>query len=334
MLSAVATGFLVAAAIAWLVREAAILDHPNGRSSHAAPTPRGGGLGILAGFLAAIALAGATSPSGAAALSGMAVCGCLAGLLGLGDDLFVLSERLKFVALTALSLAIAMIAGPVTDLGFALPWWIGFLGSALWVFTTANAVNFMDGSDGLMVAVLVPAALALGVMGEGDVATGGFALAAATAGFAVFNAPLVRERGSLFAGDVGSLSASVLFAGLALYWAAISGAGTVWLAPLLILPVLADVLLTMAARAKAGRRLFVPHRAHAYQLLIRMGTSHGRVAMIWGLLTMACGVLAMIGAAGPVWARPAVFLVGVASAIVLHQLVRRRARAAGLDTTQ
>lgn len=326
--------FATALMLGWTMRRAAIIDRPNARSNHQRPTPRGGGIGILAGFFLALALLPVQPPATAAMLAGLALCGGAAGFAGLLDDIFTLSETLKFLILTAISFALAAMAGPVTDLGFPVPVLLGLLGSALWVFTTANAVNFMDGSDGLIAACLIPACLVLGLAGAGDVAMASLALAAALAGFAAWNAPLVRARGDLFAGDAGALGAAVLFAGLALRWAATGPSGTAWLAALLILPLLGDVLLTMAARARAGRQLFAPHRAHAYQLLIRTGMSHRRVALIWAGLSLACGALVLIGTAGPAGIKFALFALGVAGFAVFHRRVRKRAAAAGEDVTQ
>ena len=227
-----------------------------------------------------------------------------------------------------------MTAGPVTELGITLPWWLGLVGSALFVFTTVNAINFMDGSDGLMVAALVPATLALAAMGEGDFAALCILFALAQLGFALWNAPIFAARGFLFSGDAGSLGISVLYCGLALYWASTGTAGSVWLVPLILLPFLGDVLLTMASRARAGRRLFTPHRAHAYQLLIRLGWSHGRVALIWVMLASICALLAWLVHDQAAWAKAAMFVVTTLGFTIFHQAVRRYVRARGLDTTQ
>jgi UDP-N-acetylmuramyl pentapeptide phosphotransferase/UDP-N-acetylglucosamine-1-phosphate transferase len=330
----ISVAFALSAITAFIVKRIGIFDHPNERSSHDKPTPRGGGLGIIVGFIAGIGFAAEWPPAQTAALLGIGFGGVLAALLGLLDDIYTLHEKAKFAVLAAISILLAALVGPVTDLGFELPWIIGLLCTALWVFTAANAVNFMDGSDGLMVSSLIPASLALAWLGEGVIATAGWALAAGLAGFAVWNAPLTAARGQLFSGDVGSLGAAVIFAGISLYWAATGPSGTAWLAALLILPLLGDVLLTMAARLKARRRLFTAHRSHAYQLLLQMGHSHGKVAAIWGGLSLAAGGLAMIGAAGPIWLKPTVFGLGVVITIILHGTVRRLARAAGLDPTQ
>lgn len=329
------TAFAVALIVAGAVMHAGILDRPNARSNHARPTPRGGGLGVIAGIFAAWLVLPVPDPALGAALAGLAICGAAAAVLGLLDDLFTLSETLKFLALALIALAAAAMTGPVTALVVPLPWLVGLAGSALWIFTTANAVNFMDGSDGLIAAVLVPAALALAAMSEGVLAGSGLAVAGGMAGFAVWNAPLAAPRGRLFGGDAGALGVAVLISGLALHWAATGPAGSVWLAPLLLLPLLADVLLTMAARVRAGRSAFVAHRAHAYQLMIAMGASHRRVASVWAVWSLACGALAL-GAhlAGPAWGKAVALVLGAAAFTLFHRGVRKRAERAGLDIYQ
>jgi UDP-N-acetylmuramyl pentapeptide phosphotransferase/UDP-N-acetylglucosamine-1-phosphate transferase len=328
------TAFVVALAMAGLVMRAGILDRPNARSSHARPTPRGGGLGTVAGLFAGLVLLPPAAPADAAALAGIAACAGAAAMLGLLDDLLTLSERLKFLALLLISLAVALTAGPVTELWLPLHWSLAVLGSVLWIFTIVNAVNFMDGSDGLLAATLIPASLALAVVGGAGVAPAGLVLAAALAGFAVWNLPFPGARGRLFCGDAGSLGIAVVWAGLALHWAATGETGTVFLAPLLVMPLLGDVLLTMAVRVAAGHSAFVAHRAHAYQLMIRMGASHGAVALVWGGMSLACGALALVGAAGPAALKLAMLVLGAAGFTLFHAAVRRRAAAAGLDTLQ
>lgn len=324
--------FLVALLTGFAMRRAGLIDQPNHRSSHTAPTPRGGGLGVMAGVFAALVLL----PAGldAMPIAAIVVTGALAAGIGLADDVWVLPESLKFIALLALALAVSALAGPVTDIGIPLPWWLGLSGSALFVFTTVNAVNFMDGSDGLMAGALAIASIGLGLMAEGVLGWTAFAMAAAWLGFAVFNAPLLGARGSVFAGDVGALGGAMLFSGLALYWASGAGPAAAWLAALLLLPFLGDVLLTMAARARARRHLFKPHRAHAYQLLIRMGASHRQVALIWCGLSAAAAGLSVWGFNLEAPGRIGVFWLGVAGFVIFHQWVRRRAKARGLDVTQ
>lgn len=331
LMASLVLALLVALGCGALVIRAGVLDHPNARSSHDRPTPRGGGLAVMAGVgtgALLLALTGQVSVDWVPVL-GAAIA---AGALGLADDLFALGAREKFAILLAVSLAAAFAIGPVTVLDFGpvglrLGYWIGIAGSALWIFTAANAINFMDGSDGLVTAALIPAGAGLSLV-SGDMT--GFLLAASMAGFAYWN----RPRAKLFLGDAGSLFAGTLFAGAAL--AAVNGPGgvSVWIAPLLILPLLADVLLTLAAKLKAGKRLSEAHRSHAYQLRLRMGESHLPVAAFFAfsglMIALAAFSASRIGGAAP-------FLTFILMTAVFswYQLrVRARAKTTGLDLTE
>ncbi|PIW28417.1 MAG: hypothetical protein COW29_09250 [Rhodobacterales bacterium CG15_BIG_FIL_POST_REV_8_21_14_020_59_13] len=319
--------FALSAGVCWMVKRACILDHPNHRSSHSTPTPRGGGLGVLA----AIGLGLILALQAGLEVRAIAVTVLGFGLLGLADDLLSLGTKLKFSVMTALGTLVVWMAGPVASMGvsesfsIALPLWLGFTGSVLWVFVAANAVNFMDGSDGLIVAIFVPVGLALGLTGEGAAGITGYALAAGLVGFAIFNVP----RAWLFLGDSGSLAIGAVFAvaGLQL----IETPGDVWLYPLLILPVLSDVLLTLAGKVRNGIGFLNPHRTHAYQLLARMGWPHWRVALAYFIASSLCAVMAMLGATLGGVAPFAMFLAAVVAASFLHAWIRRKAIRFGLD---
>ncbi len=107
--------------------------------------------------------------------------------------------------------------------------------------------------------------------------------------------------------------------------------GEVWLYPLLILPVLADVLLTLAGKVRHGIGFLSPHRTHAYQLLARTGWPHWRVALAYFIASSVCALMAVLGAALGGRAPFALFAAGVAVAMVLHAGIRRQAARSGLD---
>ncbi|WP_375549669.1 hypothetical protein ABWI01_04625 [Oceanicaulis alexandrii] len=323
-LSAALISFIVSV----LVLKGGVLDLPNARSSHKTPTPRGGGLGVLAG-VGAGALVASAFPLGASALGGVLIVTAMFGLLGFLDDLFVLDERLKLVFFIVFCAAMVSAAGPVTrigltyELGFALPTLIGWIGSALFVFVVVNAANFMDGSDGILAAVMIPAGIALGVAGlAAGVMTSviaGVLLAASLAGFVVLNWPPAK----LFAGDVGALGAGALYAGGALALVNHGFSGTLWLAPLFVLVFLADVLLTLLRRARHGRFSLSAHREHAYQRLIDSGWSHQAIALVYGGLTALIGLTGLIAAQMTDGAVPMVFAIWVVTLTALHVSVGR-----------
>jgi len=319
--------FALSLGVCWLVRRAGVLDHPNHRSSHSRPTPRGGGLGILAaiglGLMLAMWMEQEVRPIALAALG--------FGLLGMGDDLLALGTRLKFVIIIALASLLVWLTGPVAaigimpDMALALPCLAGFAGAVLWIFVAANATNFMDGSDGLIVAIFIPVGLGLGVIGVGVTSITGFALAAGLVGFSIFNVP----KAYLFLGDVGSLAIGAIVAvtGLQL----IEAPTDIWLFPLLILPVLADVLLTLVGKVRNRIGFLSPHRTHAYQLLVRMDWPHWRVALAYFAISALCVGLAIgakaMGGLAPFAAFSAMVLVLTG----LHTLIRRKAAKAGID---
>jgi UDP-N-acetylmuramyl pentapeptide phosphotransferase/UDP-N-acetylglucosamine-1-phosphate transferase len=322
------TAALVSFVVSVLVLKGGVLDLPNARSSHKTPTPRGGGLGVLAG-VGAGALVASAFPLGASALGGVLIVTALFGLLGFLDDLFVLDERLKLVSFIVFCAAMVSAAGPVTrfgltyELGFALPMLVGWIGSALFVFVVVNAANFMDGSDGILAAVMIPAGIALCVAGlAAGVMTSviaGALLAASLAGFVVLNWPPAK----LFAGDVGALGAGALYAGGALALVNHGFSGTLWLAPLFVLVFLADVLLTLLRRARHGRFSLSAHREHAYQRLIDSGWSHQAIALVYGGLTAGIGLTGLIAAQMMDGAVPMVFALWTVVLTALHVSVGR-----------
>jgi UDP-N-acetylmuramyl pentapeptide phosphotransferase/UDP-N-acetylglucosamine-1-phosphate transferase len=320
--------FAVSLIVTALAVRAGVLDFPNARSAHARPTPRAAGIGLIAG-LGAGAVAASFFPISAGAVGPVLLITGLFAALGLADDLFDLSERLKFAVFGALCLAMVWAAGPVLrlpvtlDVGLDLPVWVGVLGSALFVFTVVNAANFMDGSDGMLAAVMAPAGVGLAVAGlvAGELSTSviGVALACACIGFAVFNRPPAKA----FAGDVGALGAGAAYAGGALAMAGQGFSGSLWLAPLFVLVFLADVLLTLLRRAMAGRFKLTAHSEHAYQRLIRSGWSHGRLALIYGGLTMLIVLTGLVAAQGPEGAVLIAFIVWVLTLSGLYAAVER-----------
>lgn len=318
--------------VTWLALKAGVLDFPNARSSHVRPTPRAGGLGVVAGLGAGVLAASFTAvPAGG--LSPILLFTGLFAALGLADDLVTVQTRLKFAVFAALCAGLAYAAGPVTrlsltlEIGLDLPLWLGLAGSALFVFVVVNAVNFMDGSDGMLAAVMIPASAGLCiaglVSGTGAATLIGLALAAAMTGFALFNRPPAK----IFAGDVGSLTAGAAYAGGALAMAGQGFSGSLWLAPLFVLVFLTDVLLTLLARARHGRLSLEAHREHIYQRLIQSGWSHGQVALAYGGLTVLIVLSGLAAAQGPDGLVPAVFVVWVAVLAGLYAWAARRARA-------
>jgi hypothetical protein len=108
-------------------------------------------------------------------------------------------------------------------------------------------------------------------------------------GLLVWNFP----RGKVFAGDAGALFVGVLAAAAGLLLVQDGGVSPV-IPPLLFFPILADVLLTLAHRVTKGRPLLEAHREHLYQIGLRAGASHARMAVTYWIVTAHCAAVAFV----------------------------------------
>lgn len=291
----------VAAAITWAMAHFAVLvDVPNARSSHRRPTPRGGGVGILAAFAAGlIALHLAYDILEQPGLPGFTAAALLMGLAGLIDDVRTMRSATKLAAQLCAS-AIAMAAGfvirslYVPGLG---PIELGALGyplTLLWLIGLTNAFNFMDGLDGLAGGSAVIAgvflSLVAALLGAPLVAVIAALIAASSAGFLLFNFPPAR----IFMGDVGSQFLGFAFAALGVMLAQHDPTGTLILVvPVLLFAFLFDTIFTALRRWRKGENLAAAHRTHLYQLLNQCGLSHRRVAGAHCVMALVQGLLAL-----------------------------------------
>src|SRR5579871_3506552 len=148
-----------------------------------------------------------------------------------------------------------------------LPTLMGAAGSIFWLLVVINAVNFMDGANGLSMGMASIASLGLMVCcalaGEGTLAIASAGLAGALAGFLLWNVP-----GKLFAGDAGALFVGAMLGAISLALAA-SRPDWLFVPPILLMPWLTDVILTVVWRARHKKPLFSAHRDHAYQIAMK-----------------------------------------------------------------
>lgn len=312
-----ATALGVSVGAARLVAWAGPVDAADvARASHTRPTPTSGGLAAIAGVaIGLLVWAALARPTGAAPVWIMLGLAALSGLVGALDDLFDFGARPKL--LIGLILAIlAPLAAPVAALPWSqtaslpLPLLVGLAGGALWMVTVVNAVNFMDGANGVAAGGLAIAfsALALAALAGGAPAVGAAALtgAGASAGLLPLN-----MGGRLFQGDAGALFAGFLFAGLCLQ---AQGAVFLYFGPLALLPFLTDVLLTLLRRARGRRPLLSAHREHLYQRWLQAhGGDHDALARRVWVVMAAYGVVGV----GLSFAPAGVQTAGFATAVVV-----------------
>lgn len=282
MLLSALSGFAVALVCVQLllrVLPRLALDTPNERSLHRAPVPRTGGIAILLGGAAALALGGGAYWLPAAFALGLAVVSFV-------DDLMGLPSGLRFAThVLAAAVCIAILSGTDDLLLFVV-----LVLAAAWI---TNLYNFMDGSDGLAggMAVIGFGAYALAAhwADAPGLASLCLALSAAAAAFLLHNFHPAR----IFMGDVGSIPLGFLAAILGLNgWH--EGAWPLWFPLLVFSPFIVDATFTLARRLARGERVWRAHREHYYQRMVRMGFGHRRCAAIEYVLMFACAGAALL----------------------------------------
>ncbi len=345
---AIAGAALVSAGVCAILLSRGPLDHPDvARKAHRAPTPTSGGLGIAAGFLAGGLVLLIFFPvweatliaQGIPLLAAIVLFAFAFLFLGFIDDARSLSPRLKFLIFTFAALAAAWRIGVVNQLPLGegntlyLPLFVAVIGSALWVFTLINSVNFMDGSNGLAMGSAAIGLVALGaiagMLGSPAGAAICFCAVGALIGFLVWNFP----AGRLFAGDAGALFVGAVAALASLF--VIRRAGISPFVPaILFFPLLADVLLTLLWRLRRRRSLLDAHAEHLYQIALRAKWSHARVALVYWLAMAICGGIgvgmALTARISQAWIALAALAV---TSVLISMIVRRYAVKRGIAET-
>ena len=308
-------------AVLGVLRRRAILDLPNERSSHQTPTPRGGGLAVVAVVVVAWGIVGLSTSAAVAEI--LVICGCALGLAAISwiDDLRGLPVRWRLIG-QVLAVAVALAWMPARGPFFAglLPGALDPIAAAVVWIWFINLFNFMDGIDGMAgtEAACIGAGVGLAALAAGlgePVMLYGLTAAAAALGFLWWNWQPAR----IFFGDVGSVPLGFLFGWLLLGLAAEG----LW-AVALILPLyyLADATITLARRALRGERVWRAHREHFYQVAVRRGLGHA--AVVGAMLLANLFLIALAGLAA--WGRPWHALTGacVVVATLLFYLGARR----------
>jgi len=191
--------------------------------------------------------------------------------------------------------------------------------SVVWIVGMTNAFNFMDGIDGIAgitgAAALAVIAAALQISGETFFSLLAGALAAASAGFLVWNWQPAR----IFMGDVGSAFLGYVIAILPL---AATGEARAWIFPLtacVMWPFLFDTSFTMLRRIAKRENILEAHRSHLYQRLVIAGWPHHLVTLLYGVLSAAAGGLALAVYCRPI-ANRATSIAYLAGAIVIGSI--------------
>lgn len=286
--------------------ELGILDQPGHRRVHSKPIARAGGVAVFIAFLVPfVGAIGAQQAIGItnAEFDAKIIC-FLAGAglcfaVGLWDDISGLSPRTK-ASIQAIAAGIAYLGGvKITQIaipGFGLTQ-LGILSAPVtifWFLLLINAINLIDGLDGLAAGIIFFASIILlGVHSPASsfsVAIGFAALAGSTLGFLRYN----FNPASIFLGDSGAYFLGFTFAGLSTLGALKTPAAVGLLIPLIAAGVpLFDVLWSPIRRFILGRQLFGADKDHIHHRLLSMGYTQRRAVLTLYASTVFLGVVGL-----------------------------------------
>ncbi|MBD9575181.1 glycosyltransferase family 4 protein [Pseudomonas sp. PDM23] len=278
-----------------------IMDIPNARSSHQIPTPRGGGVAIVLGFLGCLPLAGALGAVEASSLLALLPAGALVAVIGFLDDHRHIPARWRLLGHFVAAFWLLGWLGGLPAL--AVPWgtlnlgMAGDLLGAVFLVWVLNLYNFMDGIDGIAgleaISVCLGGALCGWFVGDWQLVWLPLILGMAATGFLIWNFPPAR----IFMGDAGSGFLGLMIGGLALQAGAVS-APLIWSWLILLGVFVVDATFTLIHRLVRGERVYEAHRSHAYQRASRRYGSHLRVSL-------------MVTAVNLIWLMPLALLVAL-----------------------
>ena len=294
---------LVSAMVVMAMLSAGVIDRPAHRKAHTQPTPKGGGVGVVTAFLLGIAVLYSTASFARIAdpyFLGVIVGAALIAAVSYADDLRDWPFTVKLGAQIGAALAVVGSGlwvrtfnvpnvGPV-DVG-----WVGVAVTVGWIVFATNAMNFIDGMNGLCGGVaLIACAFLAGIAqsaGGMFVYAASMLLAAGLVGFLPFNFPRAR----IFLGDVGSQFCGFMLAVLGVAAARFDRVELSFLlVPMLLSGALFDVAFTVARRLLSGHDITTRHRGHLFQIAYRAGMDPRWIVFIyWGFTVV--GGLGCIG---------------------------------------
>jgi len=302
-----------------------ILDHPNERSSHLAPTPRGGGIAILVATAVGMLLGVAFGTIAEADALILGVGMIALGLVGWIDDLRGLRASIRLAVqflvavwtLAALN-GIPMLRNPSTAIWIV---GVGYVLCAIAIVWSINLFNFMDGIDGLAgsqaTIIFGVAAILLFYRGDKSLAALSAVVATSSVGFLVWNWPPAK----IFMGDVGSGALGYLIVGLAIT-SENHGALQLSAFGLLYGVFIVDATVTLIRRLARGHGAIDAHKEHAYQRLTSAWGGHRRFTLAAAAVTLYLALLCTAGTLNP-RLMPTLFIAGYVSLLSLLATVER-----------
>ncbi|MEA3409592.1 MAG: MraY family glycosyltransferase [Candidatus Eisenbacteria bacterium] len=292
--SAAAMSWLLMKPVARLGLKVGLVDLPSSRRTRARPVPTTGGIVIFlttaASLIFVLRFYGYVAPRVAFSLSALLVGGTVIVILGMIDDRINLRPGVKLIVQVAV--AVAMVAsgvalervrfffGPAIELG-----WLSYPITVFWLVGFMNALNLIDGLDGLAAGIAVIAASALFVVGLANDNPLLYMMIAGIFGSGIgFLLHNFRE-GNIYLGDSGSMTLGFFLAGGAVIGGRsdLASNAVLVVGACLVVPAF-DVMTTIARRARARTGVMTPDQSHTHHRLIRFGLNpKAAVIVLWGV---------------------------------------------------
>ena len=281
------------------IRVKAVDVPKDGRRMHDHPIPRMGGLAIFLGFLLSVLLFLDLN----AQMRGMLLGAVIIVVLGIFDDIYSLRAMFKFVVQIIAAL-VAVLSGNVIEtlsnpnVFSADPYWnLGILAvpaTVIWIVAITNAVNLIDGLDGLACGVSTISSMTLLVIAlvvsEGNVAILMAALAGGCIGFLPYN----MNPAKIFMGDTGSLFLGGAVCGMA--FALDLPLILILVGIIYIVETLSDIIQIVYFKATHGKRIF--RMAPLHHHLEMGGWSEKKVVFVFAGISLVFCILAFFGVIG------------------------------------
>jgi len=294
-------------------------DIPNGRKVHAKPTPLLGGLAVFSATLLVLLLVGT--------LVGARIDGARAGFLvgavvifivGLVDDRFGLSVGGKLFG-QIIAAACLVLTGNTDGLIGNSP--IALVLCLVWTVGIINAVNFLDGLDGLAAGTTLLAGLAFAVVGLVGGQPYPALVAAIVAGSALGFLRWNWSPARIFLGDAGSLFLGYLLAALGLMSTWDKSSLAYLLVPVIVLGVpIFDITFVVAVRLLEGRAISKPGKDHTSHRILRLLRSVPSAALVFHVASLVLGATAVTLAT---LASPVLLVAGATACTILFTLLGR-----------
>jgi UDP-GlcNAc:undecaprenyl-phosphate GlcNAc-1-phosphate transferase len=286
LLTAFAIAYFSMPYVIKLAHRLGAIDQPDKRKVHNGTMPRLGGLAIFSAFIIVMVLGVQVSPQ----LLGIIIGGCVIFLVGMLDDIYQLPPWVKLIG-QGIAASIAIYSGVVVSFvtnPFNGLMDLGYLGIPLtfvWIIGISNAINLIDGLDGLAAGVSSIAAATMGIVaysqGQEAVFIAALVLVAAILGFLPYNFHPART----FMGDGGSNFLGFTLGCIAVMGLTKSTAVISLFVPIVILGIpIFDTFFAIIRRIYNKAPIFMPDKSHLHHRLMAIGCSHRRsVLIIYGI---------------------------------------------------